>query len=840
MASGRYTEVLTKVVHFSKAEAMRLGNSSISPDHLMLGIIRERGNDVVQLLIRHGVDLEALRDDISRFLREGTVRSLVSMNDLSFDTTTQELFVEAYNEAQRLSMDEVNEFHLMWALLRMEKNQTCRSLTAQGVNCERLMREAEEFSFEIFGGRAAEQPSSAKSKSEEAPEGSEEGRSYKLADFCIDLTQRARDGELDPTVGRLEETERMVQILCRRRKNNPILVGDPGVGKSAIVEGLASRIVSGDVPVALSNRVILMLDMAAVVAGTKFRGEFEERMKFVLDELKAHPSYIIYIDEIHTIVGAGSASGTLDAANILKPALSRGDVQCIGATTLDEYRNRIESDGALERRFQRVLVEPSSPEETLTILRKLKSRYEEYHGVSYTDEAVQACVRLTLRYISDRALPDKAVDALDESGARAAIQSNHKPRRIVWLEGQKAMSEREYARAQQRGPKEQEELHRRRVEELGSEVEGALDQWFQQRRESPVEVNAAMVADTVSLMAGVPVQRVAQAESDRLMRMEDELGMSVVGQKASIEAISRAIRRNRSGIKDPRRPIGTFLFLGPTGVGKTYLAKELARYLFDSDKSFIRVDMSEYMEGHSISRLIGSPPGYVGYGEGGQLTEQVRRHPYSVVLFDELEKAAHEVYNLLLQVLDEGVLTDGNGRRVDFTNTIIIMTSNVGSRELRAFGDGVGYMTRSKSEGSEESRQQLVRRALDRQFPPEFLNRVDELVFFRELTMTDMPRILDVHMRQMVERLRDQGLTLRLTPRAKEYILEQGYNPQYGARPLKRAVQRNVEDPVAELLLRGELQAGDTVVLNFSKNKGVYAVAQPAQSTCPVVESEQN
>jgi ATP-dependent Clp protease ATP-binding subunit ClpC len=628
-----------------------------------------------------------------------------------------------------------------------------------------------------------------------------------------DITREAAEGRLDPVVGRETEIERLAQILSRRKKNNPVMIGEPGVGKSAIIEGLAKRIVERKVARTLLDKRIISLDMAAIVAGTKYRGQFEERLKAVIDEVSNNKNVIMFIDEIHNIVGAGNASGSMDAANLLKPALARGEFQCIGATTLDEYRKSIEKDGALERRFQKVLIEPTTPEQTLEILHNIKGMYEKHHGVNYTDEALKACVTLTERYISDRFFPDKAIDAMDEAGSRVHITKVDTPKEIEDLEQRIAEAQENKFKAVQAQNFESAAGYRDQQEKLKEELQEAKLRWEQELDSRRVTVDEGHIAEVVAMMTGVPTQRIAQSEGIRLLGMTDELKKQVIGQDEAIDKIARSIRRNRAGLRDPKRPIGSFMFLGPTGVGKTLLAKKLAQFLFNSDEALIRVDMSEYMEKFNVSRLVGAPPGYVGYEEGGQLTEKVRRHPYSVVLLDEIEKAHPDVFNMLLQVLDEGNLTDGLGRKVDFKNTIIIMTSNIGTRELKDFGAGVGFNT---SELTKERSDSVIRKALNRQFSPEFLNRVDDIVTFGSLNHDCILKIVDIEMASFYKRVEENGLKLEITDAAKNLVADRGFDIQYGARPLKRAIQSEIEDPLSEMLLREEASTGDTIVIDVS------------------------
>ena len=631
-----------------------------------------------------------------------------------------------------------------------------------------------------------------------------------------DITREAAEGHLDPVVGREVEIERLAQILSRRKKNNPVMIGEPGVGKSAIIEGLAKRIVERKVARTLLDKRIISLDMAAIVAGTKYRGQFEERLKAVIDEVSANKNVIMFIDEIHNIVGAGNASGSMDAANLLKPALARGEFQCIGATTLDEYRKSIEKDGALERRFQKVLVEPTTPEQTLEILHNIKDMYEKHHGVNYTDEALKACVTLTDRYISDRFFPDKAIDAMDEAGSRVHITKVDTPKEIEDLEKRIAEAQANKFKAVQAQNFESAASYRDQQEKLKEELAVAKERWEQELDSRRVTVNEGHIAEVVAMMTGVPAQRIAQSEGIRLLGMTDELKKQVIGQDEAIDKIARSIRRNRAGLRDPKRPIGSFMFLGPTGVGKTLLAKKLAEFLFNSADALIRVDMSEYMEKFNVSRLVGAPPGYVGYEEGGQLTEKVRRHPYSVVLLDEIEKAHPDVFNMMLQVLDEGNLTDGLGRKVDFKNTIIIMTSNIGTRELKDFGAGVGFNT---NELTKERSDAVIRKALNRKFSPEFLNRVDDIVTFGSLNHDSILKIVDIELASFYKRVEENGLKLEITPAAKNLVADHGFDIQYGARPLKRAIQSEIEDPLSEMLLREEASAGDTIVIDAQDGK---------------------
>ncbi|HQS51526.1 MAG TPA: ATP-dependent Clp protease ATP-binding subunit, partial [Daejeonella sp.] len=651
-----------------------------------------------------------------------------------------------------------------------------------------------------------------------------------LDNFGRDLTRAAEDGKLDPIVGREKEIERVSQILSRRKKNNPILIGEPGVGKSAIAEGLALRIVQRKVSRVLFNKRVVTLDLASLVAGTKYRGQFEERMKAVMNELEKSPDVILFIDEIHTIVGAGGASGSLDASNMFKPALARGEIQCIGATTLDEYRQYIEKDGALDRRFQKVMVEPATPAETIEILNRIKEKYEEHHGVTYTDEAINACVSLTTRYITDRFLPDKAIDALDESGSRVHLTNIHVPQNIIDVE-QKIEEIKIEKNKVVRSQKYEEAAKLRDTEKnLLEELEKAKSEWEAETKTKRYTVTEDNVAEVVSMMTGIPVQRVGQTDSIKLLGMFDAINTRVIGQEDAVKKLTKAIQRTRAGLKDPKKPIGSFIFLGPTGVGKTELAKELARFMFDTEDALIQVDMSEYMEKFAVSRLVGAPPGYVGYEEGGQLTEKVRRKPYAVVLLDEIEKAHPDVFNILLQVLDEGQLTDSLGRKVDFRNTIIIMTSNIGARQLKDFGQGVGFSTVAKSSQADTYSRGVIENALKRAFAPEFLNRVDDVVVFNSLTKEDIFKIIDIELKALFDRIQGLGYEIKLTDAAKDFIAEKGYDSNFGARPLKRAIQKHLEDPIAEEILKGELAEGDTMEVDYDKEKEEIRIISKAKT----------
>ncbi len=799
------------VISFSKEEAERLGNRFISPEHLMLGIIREGEGAAIQLLEHLNADLSEIRSEIEVSLKE---HEPYKSDQIPLLKSTERVLKLVHLEAKSLKSKKINTGHLLLALLK-EKNSILGEIMSKKQidyqNIRLLMDKTkpkaksdypeDDDNDSPFSG-SAENPHSGQSKS-----GSE---TPVLDNFGIDITKAAEEGRLDPIVGREREIERLAQILSRRKKNNPILIGEPGVGKSAIAEGLALRIHQKKVSRVLFDKRVVTLDLASIVAGTKYRGQFEERMKAILNELSRNPNVILFIDEIHTIVGAGGATGSLDAANMLKPALARGEIQCIGATTLDEYRQHIEKDGALERRFQKVMIEPTTIDETMEILNNIKEKYENHHNVYYTQEAIEACVKLTERYITDRHLPDKAIDALDEAGSRVHIANIVVPETIIGLEKKIEETKENKIKAVKSQNFELAASFRDKEKSFLEELENAKSRWELELQQHKEEVNAEKVAEVVAMMTGVPVQRVAQAEGFRLLKMDKELQGSVIGQDDAIAKIVKSIQRNRAGLKDPNRPIGSFIFLGPTGVGKTHLAKVLAKYLFDSVDALIRVDMSEYMEKFTVSRLVGAPPGYVGYEEGGQLTEKVRRKPYSVVLLDEIEKAHPDVFNLLLQVLDEGRLTDSLGRKVDFKNTIVIMTSNIGTRELKDFGRGIGFSQGQRSSDQDHSRS-VIEKALKRAFSPEFLNRIDDVVVFHNLQKEDIFKIIDIELKGLYSRVEALGYKLEITAEAKDFIAEKGYDIQYGARPLKRAIQKYLEDEMAEVIIQAGITPGHTI-----------------------------
>jgi ATP-dependent Clp protease ATP-binding subunit ClpC len=824
---SQFSQRVKDILGYSKEEAIRLGNSHISPEHLFLGILRDGEGVAVEILLNQGIDLLVLKGSLEKSIKIESPVSVADTEIIPLLRSTERILKLVYLEAKSLKSPVIDSEHLLLAILKDENALVTRFLTELDVDYQAVRRAVEaglpsakaDFPREEDdegqsfggGGTGRGQPSSSSSKpSSDTPV---------LDNFGIDLTKAAEEGKLDPVVGREREIERLAQILSRRKKNNPVLIGEPGVGKSAIAEGLALRIIKKNVSRVLFNKRVVALDLASIVAGTKYRGQFEERMKAILNELSKNDNIILFIDEIHTIVGAGGATGSLDAANMLKPALARGEIQCIGATTLDEYRQHIEKDGALERRFQKVMVEPTSIEETIHILHNIKERYEEHHNVMYTDDAIDACVKLTNRYISDRHLPDKAIDALDESGSRVHISNIVVPEKILSLEKQLEDTKKEKMMAVKNQNFEKAASFRDKEKDLLDMIDQEKKKWEKELAINRETVDAEKVAEVVAMMTGVPVQRIAQTEGTRLLKMADELSGSVIGQNEAINKVVKSIQRNRAGLKDPNKPIGTFIFLGPTGVGKTQLAKVLAKFLFDTTDNLIRVDMSEYMEKFSVSRLVGAPPGYVGYEEGGQLTEKVRRKPYSVVLLDEIEKAHPDVFHILLQVLDEGQLTDSLGRRVDFRNTIVILTSNIGTRQLAEFGHGVGFDTSAKKATRDEQAKSILQKALQKTFAPEFLNRIDDVIMFNSLGKEEINKIIDLELKGLYDRVKSLGYQLKIANAARDYIAERGFDANYGARPLKRAIQKYLEDPMAEVLIKAELREGDIINVGFNSAK---------------------
>ncbi|HLW05949.1 MAG TPA: ATP-dependent Clp protease ATP-binding subunit [Marinilabiliaceae bacterium] len=811
------------VLALSKTEAIRLGNQFISPEHLMLGLLLHKKGNALKLLERLKVDIQQLQEILEDRVRGSSVE--IDRTYIPLLRSTEQVLKLSLLETRFFKADKVTTVHLLLALLRdshgsiaeiMEtfnvKYDSLKQLLSSKLPTSRSQIPEDDDQDSPFGGGGSS------SEGSKGSAGKTSSETPVLDNFGIDITKAAEEGRLDPIVGREREIERLAQILSRRKKNNPVLIGEPGVGKSAIAEGLALRIIERKVSRVLFGKRVVTLDLASIVAGTKYRGQFEERIKAILNELSKNPNVILFIDEIHTIVGAGGATGSLDAANMLKPALARGEIQCIGATTLDEYRQHIEKDGALERRFQKIMIEPTTAEETIEILNNIKSKYEDHHNVTYTPEAIKACVSLTERYISDRHLPDKAIDALDEAGSRVHIANIVVPKHILELEEKIESIKENKIKAVKAQNFELAASFRDKEKTFLDELEKSKKKWEEELQQNREIVDEEKVAEVVAMMTGIPVQRVAQAEGFRLLKMGDEMKGKVIGQEDAIQKIVKAIQRNRAGLKDPNRPIGSFVFLGPTGVGKTHLAKVLTEYLFDSTDSLIRIDMSEYMEKFSISRLVGAPPGYIGYEEGGQLTEKVRRHPYSVVLLDEIEKAHPDVFNLMLQVLDEGRLTDSLGRKVDFKNTIIIMTSNIGTRDLKDFGRGIGFNTLSDRDENEHTRH-ILEKALKKAFAPEFLNRIDDVIIFNSLTEKEIYTIIDIELAGLHKRIDALGYQLKLSEEAKKYIASKGFDPQYGARPLKRAIQKYLEDEMAEVIIQASVSEGDVIEVDFDKKE---------------------
>lgn len=816
---SKFSDKIKNVITYSKEEAARLGNQSVGAEHLLLGIIREGTGVAIEVLNALDVDIDTLKRSIEDKIRTDFVIPINELESINLLKSAERVLKLVHLEAKALKNDVIGTGHLLLALMRDGSNLGSISLSEQSIDYVKVKQQLESKTIKAQSDFNDDDEDKDIFSSKSSQNSKSNSNTPVLDNFGIDLTKAAEENKLDPIVGREKEIERIAQILSRRKKNNPILIGEPGVGKSAIAEGLALRIIKRQVSRVLFGKRVVTLDLASIVAGTKYRGQFEERMKAILNELSQVNNIILFIDEIHTIVGAGGATGSLDAANMLKPALARGEIQCIGATTLDEYREYIEKDGALERRFQKVMVDPTSPDETVEILNKIKAKYEEYHNVIYTPEAIEACVKLTMRYVTDRCLPDKAIDALDEAGSRVHISNIKVPERISLVEMQIEDARSEKLAAVKNLQFEIAANFRDKEKKLMEALESEQQQWERDLSKNKQIVDEEKVAEVVALMTGVPVQRIAQGEGTRLLKMADELKGSVIGQDEAIQKIVRAIQRNRAGLKDPNKPIGTFVFLGPTGVGKTQLAKVLAKYLFDSTDNLIRVDMSEYMEKFSVSRLVGAPPGYVGYEEGGQLTEKVRRKPYSVVLLDEIEKAHPDVFHLLLQVLDEGLLTDSLGRKIDFKNTIIIMTSNIGTRELKEYGQGVGFTTTSKEDQFNETSKGVIQKALRKAFAPEFLNRIDDIILFNALSKKDIFKIIDIELKGLYSRVLQLGFNIHLTPAAKDFIAEKGFDIQFGARPLKRAIQKYLEDPMAEVIIKSGAKTGDTLSVALNKDK---------------------
>lgn len=825
----KFSPEVKKIISSSREEALKLGHDYIGTEHLLLGIIQDKSLLASKVLMSLEVDLDQLLQALQNSIGHQTKdRTNFNVGSLPLDKHAEKVLKVTFLEAKVFKNDEISPEHLVLSILKHPDNLACKVLSRFQIDYNTYKNELDYMLDNKSGYNSpleASTPSDSDLPMEEesaeryARRGNSKSRTPVLDNFGRDVTKLAEEGKLDPIIGRENEIERVSQILSRRKKNNPILIGEPGVGKTAIVEGLALRIIKKKVSRTLFNKRIVMLDLAALVAGTKYRGQFEERIKAIMNELEKSRDVILFIDEIHTIVGAGGATGSLDASNIFKPALARGELQCIGASTLDEYRQYIEKDGALDRRFQKVLVEPPSADEAIHILNNIKPKYEDFHNVTYSDDAIHAAVRLSDRYISDRFLPDKAIDVLDEVGARVHLKNIHVPKHIEDLE-KKIEELKELKNAAVKNQQYERAADLRDDEtKLSRQLEDEKVLWEEQSKTRRYPVTEEDIAEVVSMMTGIPVKKVAQSENRKLVTMKDDMKNVIIGQDEAIEKITKAIQRNRIGLKDPKKPIGTFIFLGPTGVGKTELAKALAKYIFDSEDALIRVDMSEYMEKFSLSRLIGAPPGYVGYEEGGQLTEKVRRKPYSVVLLDEIEKAHPDIYNILLQVLDDGQLTDGLGRKVDFKNCLIIMTSNIGVRQLKDFGSGVGFATKAREEASEDMSKSVIQNALKRTFSPEFLNRIDDVVIFNSLGQEDIFRIIDITLKDLHKRLHNMNYNLVLTEEAKKFVAEKGFDPQFGARPLHRAIQKYLEDPLAEFILKESPDKSATFEAYLNENK---------------------
>ena len=839
--TSQFSPKVSQILAFSREEAARLASRSVGPEHLLLGILRDKTGPVHELFVKSDINFQSIKDELEQKVREEDIAQPLRTHELVLNEKASNILKLAVLEARIQSRQMVDEQHLLLAILHDQVNngakevlefnnmnyedaltyfQQAANIPNDGISMPDKDEDDDDGMLSINGDNSQKARQQGTTTSVHRPT----GKTPVLDNFGTDLTKAASEGKLDPVVGREREIQRVTEILCRRKKNNPVLIGEPGVGKSAIVEGLAQLICAHRTSPVLFNKRIINLDMAAIVAGTKYRGQFEERIRALVKEIEQNPDVIIFIDEIHTLVGAGSTPGSMDAANMLKPALARGTIQCIGATTLDEYRNSIEKDGALERRFQKVMIEPTTADETVAILRNIKDRYEHHHHVEYSDDAILACVKLTDRYVTDRAFPDKAIDALDEVGARVHLQHAQMPPEISEKEKEISYVKEKKQAAVRNQNFELAASYRDKQVELENELKELQDKWTNNEIGSRDIITDKDVADVVSTITGVPVQRIAEAEGTRLKNMGEELKSAVIAQDKAIEKMVKAIQRNRVGLKEANHPIGAFMFLGPTGVGKTYLAKKLAECMFGSSDALIRIDMSEYSESFNMSRLVGAPPGYVGYEEGGQLTEKVRRHPYSIVLLDEIEKAHGNVFNMLLQVLDEGRLTDGNGRLIDFRNTVIIMTSNAGTRQLKEFGRGVGFtaggsMGLSLNENDKEYARSIIQKSLSKQFSPEFLNRLDEIITFDQLDLNAIKKIIDLELNGLNKRVEELGYKLDITDKAKEFVAMKGYDVQFGARPLKRAIQNYIEDGVCELLLDGKLTAGDIIKIDKNPEK---------------------
>ena len=840
---NNFSAQVKEIISFSREEALRLGNDFIGTEHLLLGLIREGDNTAVRILKSFNVDLYELRKEIELAVKDKTGKNIANINSLPLTRQAEKVIRVTVLEAKALKSSTVETEHLMLSILKNKENIATQILNQFDVDYDLFRQELGIVKSNDPRADYADENEDdfddekkyAQQKGGAGKQGAAKSKTPVLDNFGRDITKLAELGTLDPIVGREAEIERVSQILSRRKKNNPILIGEPGVGKTAIVEGLALRIVQRKVSRVLFDKRVVSLDLAALVAGTKYRGQFEERMKAIMNELEKNRDVILFIDELHTIVGAGGASGSLDASNIFKPALARGELQCIGASTLDEYRQYIEKDGALDRRFQKVIIDPPSVDDTIQILNNIKSKYEDYHNVIYDQEAIDACVKLSDRYVTDRLLPDKAIDVMDEVGARVHLKNINVPDNIVELEKKIEDVKVEKNKVVKSQKFEEAASLRDAEKRLAEQLEKAKNDWEEESKHKRYPINEEAIAEVISMMTGIPVKRMVEAETDKLRKMGDDMKGMVIGQDEAISKVVKAIQRNRVGLKDPKKPIGTFIFLGPTGVGKTELARSLARHMFDSEDALIRIDMSEYMEKFTVSRLIGAPPGYVGYEEGGQLTEKVRRKPYSVILLDEIEKAHPDIYNILLQVLDDGQLTDGLGRKVNFKNSLIIMTSNIGVRQLKDFGAGVGFTTAAKMEHEDEANKAVIEKALKRTFSPEFLNRIDDVIIFNSLTKDNIYLIIDILMKGVMKRIKDLGFGLELTEEAKSFLADKGYDVQFGARPLHRAIQKYLEDPLAEEILNMSVKPGDTLIAELDKeNDKIKFIYKPQEKASEV------
>ena len=836
---AKFSNRVKEVISLSREEALRLGHDYIGTEHLLLGVIREGEGLAISLLKKLGISLDDLRASVEHNTKNTSVGNLKNLKNIPLTRQSEKVLKITYLEAKIFKSKIIGTEHLLLSILRDEDNIATQILDKFDVSYD-VVKELLEYQssnpVSSTSSESLEEDDLSKikggfTKSTHTRKTKDKSKTPILDNFGKDLTKLAEKNKLDPVIGREKEIERVAQVLTRRKKNNPILIGEPGVGKTAIAEALALRIIQKKVSRILHNKRVVTLDLASLVAGTKYRGQFEERMKAVMTEIEKNDDIILFIDELHTIVGAGGASGSLDASNMFKPALSRGELQCIGATTLDEYRQYVEKDGALARRFQVVVVDPTTIEETTNILENIKDRYENHHNVNYTPSAIDACVKFSDRYISDRFLPDKAIDLMDEAGSRVHIRNLDVPEIIVDIENKIEEIKEQKNQVVQNQKYEEAAQLRDTEKKLLSELEIQKNKWIKDSKKKRHNVTEKNISEVVSMITGIPVDRIAQNESNRLLGMSDELSKKVIGQENAIEKLSKAIKRTRVGLKDPRKPIGSFVFLGPTGVGKTELAKVLAQYLFDKEDSLIRVDMSEYMEKFSISRLVGAPPGYVGYEEGGQLSEKVRRKPYSVILLDEIEKAHPDIYNILLQILDDGFLTDGLGHRVDFRNTILIMTSNIGARDIKDFGSGIGFETSANIENVNQNISATIDKALNRTFNPEFLNRLDDVIIFNSLSKKDLYKIIDISLNKLYAKANEMGYIINLTSKAKDFLIDKGYDPKYGARPLDRAIQKYLEDVLAEEILSGELKKGDSIIADYDTKKKTIFIKQKKTKT---------